>query len=566
MNQEKNVLLLCLSTLSSSDLRVSEYVYDLDNKDKTVNGIMTNEAPAKGVIERLALKNKKLDQIVVICSDTVNKPIGERSPKDQDCLAKHSCIVKSKLAGYTHLELYKTLVNNYIAKKKFEDLYKNNPIAYDCIKIPDITSENEVSQVVVEAAEKVVDSNEDVNLYIDYNGGQRYIAFMILSLANLMEVRGVTIKDIMSMNYENKSNGKVVIQNMIPVYKSFDLVSGITEYVNYGRVKTLKNYFYSDYVHATIRDILQEMEKFTNNLQLCRTRYIMDHRNDLLKKLEDFIRDYNDKESPDIYEHLFKYVIEDILKGYQELLHGDLPDIIKWCVEKDFIQQAITFVSEEIPEFFWKKSLFRPSSVEELVFTEFLNQIRTESEARNIRKYYQPVDFPETNKAYKWMINYLGHARYQNHGNPMEKLHSDILKKVKDLGGPFEAISTLKFPSSQTCRNFIKKESNSCFPNIIELGSMIADRNLSKAKNDASSCVWHLKHNLVSGEQRRVETIVNEASKNRLSEIIVFYYLLKNQRNAVNHADDSTDSNDTWKYDDLRRALLSFTEILKDIY
>ena len=131
MNQEKNVLLLCLSMLSSRDLRVSEYVYDLDNKDKTVNGIMTNEAPAKGVIERLALKNKKLDQIVVICSDTVNKPIGERSPKDQDCLAKHSCIVKSKLAGYTHLELYKTLVNNYIAKKKFEDLYKNKKSCSD---------------------------------------------------------------------------------------------------------------------------------------------------------------------------------------------------------------------------------------------------------------------------------------------------------------------------------------------------------------------------------------------------------------------------------------------------
>ena len=138
--------------------------------------------------------------------------------------------------------------------------------------------------------------------------------------------------------------------------------------------------------------------------------------------------------------------------------------------------------------------------------------------------------------------------------------------KVKELGGSFEAISTLKFPPSQTCENSINNELNSCFPNIIELGSMITTRNLSKAKKDASYCVWHLKHTLESGEQRRVETIVNNGSKNRLSEIIVFYYLLKNQRNSVNHADDSTENNDTWEYDDLRRALLSFTEILKDIY
>ena len=59
----------------------------------------------------------------------------------------------------------------------------------------------------------------DVDLYIDYNGGPRNVAFMVLSISNLMKIREVNTKEIMSMNFDNPGKNGIPIQRMASIFE-----------------------------------------------------------------------------------------------------------------------------------------------------------------------------------------------------------------------------------------------------------------------------------------------------------------------------------------------------------
>ena len=65
-----NVLLLCLSKFDTGRLNsnrpvIGQYSF---NGDDSIYGFMTNEAPAKAIINDLNKKNERLDKIVAVCS------------------------------------------------------------------------------------------------------------------------------------------------------------------------------------------------------------------------------------------------------------------------------------------------------------------------------------------------------------------------------------------------------------------------------------------------------------------------------------------------------------------
>lgn len=71
------------------------------------------------------------------------------------------------------------------------------------------------------------------------------------------------------------------------------------------------------------------------------------------------------------------------MKGYEGLLEGELPNIIKWCVDNDFIQQALTFTAEEMPGYFWKSGLFKASVSEKEKYDKFLMAKRSPNKKNN---------------------------------------------------------------------------------------------------------------------------------------------------------------------------------------
>ena len=541
----KNVLLLCMSPLNKR-AQINKYSYESQNGGRELlYGVMTNEAPAKAVIRILDEKKdgSRLDKVVMICSDAVHKTI--ELDEGNDNLNNLKEVDINRCLSDTHIEFYEKLVN--IFAKDVNPDYISHPIEYDTVGIADFTEDNEVSKSVIEAAGKVAATGEQVNLFIDFNGGQRYVAFMILAIANLMKIRQVNIDQIMTMNFDNKVNGIVPIQNMVPVFASFDLIAGINEYINYGRIKTLRSYFKSS-GNKTIQAILAKMEEFSNNLQLCRTGYIMDHRSELLRMLEEYSKQSDETEPSDTYEQLFAYVVNDILEGYEGLLTGELPDIIRWCVNNDFIQQALTFTSEEMPGYFWKSGIFKATSLERQEYDNFLNKLHSspKNDYKTLKRVYRKKHPQNSSKyAYEWMISYLPYSSNQRQNGEYQSVLSDSHVSFKRLvfTGP-----------DRRATNVIKNRIGR-FTRINMKGININNESLDKAKGFAAPLIWHT-------EQRMGRASCGMRDKLLFNEVMVLYFLLKEQRNLTNHADGETEEEDLWTYDQLCRALEELVKVM----
>ena len=308
---------------------------------------------------------------------------------------------------------------------------------------------------------------------------------------------------------------------MESVFSSFDLIAGINEYINYGRIKTLRSYFKPS-SNKEIKEILAKMEEFSNNLQLCRTGYVMSHRNELLQMLKEYSEKKRETEVLDTYEQLFEYVVNDILTGYEGLLTGDLPDIIKWCVGNDFIQQALTFTSEEMPGYFWESGLFKASASEEAAYDKFLRKVYDPSseEYKTQKQYYRKKHSKNSSKyAYEWMINYLP----QTNKARINKNESDNIKKeLRNLN-----------------KNKVKDS-----------------KVLEKATKYATPLIWHTK-------QRNGRAVCGRNGEILFKEVIILYFALKEQRNLTNHADGETGEADSWSYEYLCEVLIKLCNALE---
>ena len=162
----KNVLFLCLSLVTKGS-KLNQYFYD--GEEKRFDGFMTNEGPAKKVIQSLNKNGERLDKIVFVCSQkTREEEIKNEAVKER--FASMNGQLKDKI---TTVDYYQKMIESFSTEINKE--YRENPIMFCPISISDDPDEQEIADVVVKAAREIQDSNEfDVKLYIDYNGGLRY--------------------------------------------------------------------------------------------------------------------------------------------------------------------------------------------------------------------------------------------------------------------------------------------------------------------------------------------------------------------------------------------------------
>ena len=385
---EKNILIQCISVYPDKP-RLRKYY--LEERDQEIyksengeyiefEGVMTNEAPLKSIIKYLYDHDRRLDKVISLVSEKART---------------------AKIAGknQTSVEYLKDETDKYIeeiekdsAKRYYDDYTKDNLFHY--VEIDDNLDEKGVIDASIEVANKILEEageGNHVKLFIDFNGGQRYIPFMLWNISNLMKIRKITVERTMTMNSNNLNNSKnnekqsentseeehMIIQSMDPVFKMGNLIAGINEYKKYGRAEGLKDYF-KDCHNEDINFALDKMTEFADNLQMCRVAYIFsDNR---MKEFREILeKDYN---TGDSYDALFAYVVQDIKNGYKDLLEDNgVINTIKWCINNDYIQQALTLFEAKLPEYFVETGIFEPVSEESK--NEIL-KMRSENELNSI--------------------------------------------------------------------------------------------------------------------------------------------------------------------------------------
>ena len=260
-----------------------------------------------------------------------------------------------------------------------------------------LTDVGAMAERILEERKKYAD--EEYTLHADMTGGMRNASMMMLGVMRLLEYSQIKMGRVLYSNWER---GRV--EDSADVYRFFDLVAGAKEFVNYGSVIELNNYFAKEKeTSAELKGLLSAMENFSESIKLCQygefkkaIRKLGENIELFLQKL-DAQRDANDRlfstmlpkpdAQKDANDRLFYTMLPIIKKSYEPLLASDNDlEIIDWCIKRGYLQQAMTLYTERVPEFIFDKGLLAVSDQAEAEIEDAYKKFL--KDRRGSRSYY----------------------------------------------------------------------------------------------------------------------------------------------------------------------------------
>lgn len=318
---EKNILLLFLSDVKTKKVDdkviISEVDYENIAGDKTQ---ITNESAL-----RYLLQDFPVDKIFIFASKKVREKILniDGTPK-------------------THLQFSLERLKKFLPDDECFFVFD-----YD----EDGSGEENLKSVAKMAGviQKFVGSDENVTLHLDLTGGMRHINMMMLELTRLLEYSGLKIDKILYSNYKGAETPGTVeeVQN---IYDLFQLMAGVEEFVNFGSVNALDIYYRNkrDNLSEPLKRLLAAMKDFADAIKLCHYGQF----SAAIINLHDAVKDF--APTDDVEDMLMEKFIARIRKDYADLIFPRRKDdlrVIRWCLDNDYLQQALILYTERIPEY-----------------------------------------------------------------------------------------------------------------------------------------------------------------------------------------------------------------------
>ena len=209
------------------------------------------------------------------------------------------------------------------------------------------------------------------HIYADITGGARYVTMMMTSVMQFLQYDGMRVEKMIYADFKTLSRENRIfdVHGTIDVYK---LVAGADAFVSYGISRTIEKYFDYDAESGTsgkpisdaLKGVLRAMHTFSDAIQICQTGNIPP----ALSALSTAITIFLDvpEEDRTVDDRMFMQLIDTITEGYGELL-GEAEDeaeryvpIIRWCIDKGLLQQAMTLATEWLPVCFVRQGIVRP--------------------------------------------------------------------------------------------------------------------------------------------------------------------------------------------------------------
>jgi len=339
----KNAVLLFLSEIHLSGNRLSATEYDTEMYGK-IKCDQTNEASVKYLMRKLAVSSEKIDRIFAFSTKKTQEDI-----------------------RYTDAE-------GHTVQKKQRDIFEENiiaeyPVLEGCITYVDF-DENCDSRDMVKYVLKMAstmdefmgDEVADWVVHSDLTGGMRHAAILMMSVLHLLKYRGIKIGEAVYANYYRLDQSKNRIEDVSGIHQMFELVSSTDSFFNYGTLREIDAYFSKvPYAEKSdeLRRLLDALREFSDAVKVCRTGKFEPALNELYDSLEKF-KAYGEKSA---HEALFSQILGALEKDYRELLSKDRSriDIIRWCIRKGYLQQAMTLFNEWMPKDVVRFKLYYPN-------------------------------------------------------------------------------------------------------------------------------------------------------------------------------------------------------------
>ncbi len=362
----KNIVLMFLSKLNP---KAEKTQFSLMGCSKPVESMQTNETS----IYQLGAFNIKIDKVFAF----VTRQVKEETVKD----------------GRTTLEFFTDRVQQYVNAKdiitcNFDE--DNADLALDNIM--------EMAQLILHEIEKFKLNNpqEKIVLHTDMTGGMRNAIMMILGVMRLLEYSGIGLENVL---YSNKQGNIGTCEDSKDVYRFFDLVAAAKEFKNFGSVKELKDYYEKEKYYKKVKlsynleNLVNAMDLFSQSIKLCRYNEFRNAINNLNECILNFEQTL--QADMDVNDKLFAIILPTIKDSYSKLLVANTElGIIEWCEENDYLQQALTLLTEFLPDYICgtKRWLYVPDSAKSK-FTEKYNTEYKEQGHKGNKNYFTLVKY-----------------------------------------------------------------------------------------------------------------------------------------------------------------------------
>lgn len=317
MRKTENVILLAMSVLPPE---IDSNAFYYENKGKRWDFCCESQlGPETKVIwELLAEEGKEIDRIVVL----ETPPTRERGAHKR----------KAEIESFetSAVEFYK------------EEIVSYTNISEECFK--DILLGEEDS--FIKAVDAILGSKgNEIDLYIDVQGGIRSIATQINAIVELLSSKGVSVKGRFANDYAPREPGPFKIHAVDNEYHTYELVTAMEVFKKYGRGEKLKEYFKEvekeDEYASKLSGVV---EMAANAIKLCDM--------DMFDATVETISTLNNEFNMTEVSSELKIIYQDIMDDYAPIIDArkcKYVEEIRWCIRKGFLQQALTIIESKMP-------------------------------------------------------------------------------------------------------------------------------------------------------------------------------------------------------------------------
>ncbi len=348
-----NILLLSMSSFPKGEkiidadgnevrkLQKSKFTYDNSNGQKIEREYYSQLEP---ITRMLIEEGRQPDEVIMLCTD---ESIGKKyiACDDEQVLLISPC------------EFYERRINELVEPGK-KIVYTKIPQSLNKGVIdPDLpeSKRDAVAEVASYLLQKKKE-NDDLHVWIDTQGGMRDISLLMNAVVSLLKTSAISIEDIYSINFTD-GIGKVMKQN--DTYRIFEFVSGMNEFIEYGRTDQLIKY-YKNIEQKKLPEIINVMQSLSNAIMVCDTEAFDDE----LKELRKEIKNYDGSEN----DVLFSIFIEQIRVDYKNLLNDNCTvlDVIEWLSSKKMYQQTLTYLESKTPNEWRERGILNFTDINEI--------------------------------------------------------------------------------------------------------------------------------------------------------------------------------------------------------
>lgn len=179
-------------------------------------------------------------------------------------------------------------------------------------------------------------------ILLELTGGLRDAVMQLLLTSRALSFSGIPTAGAVYSNFGTRE-----IVDCFDLIGLFDLLGGMQELASFGSVKALRDYYARRSGRSPeITALLDAMEKLHEDITLCRTGKI-DQRIAAFNKAVDGAENCSDR--------LMAALIPAFRAKFGRKLN--VPSLIRWCINSDMLQQALTLYRERIPGYLLERSI-----------------------------------------------------------------------------------------------------------------------------------------------------------------------------------------------------------------